>query len=251
MNLMSQYNEGSTHARFGLPVLDAALGGGIPRGSVVLLEDEIGVDVDLIALNFLTEGLRSGETGYILSSEHPYQYFMDNLRTLGVNAQILRETERLIYIDAFSNPYGYSDMRSEFTHVVNNITQPRVVSEAIRRALLHTKNQQIYCRGIVDSLSSILLSSDDLRTALSFLQNRIASNKESNSVSIMSVHQDIHSSHDLKALEHLADGVIRVTTGDETYQQIKIIKLRGSYSFSKKPMALTVSAGQLSIMEYQ
>ena len=35
-----------TPARFGLPILDAALGGGVPRGSVILLEDEIGVEAD-------------------------------------------------------------------------------------------------------------------------------------------------------------------------------------------------------------
>ncbi|MHA1244746.1 MAG: RAD55 family ATPase [Candidatus Heimdallarchaeota archaeon] len=65
-----------TPARFGLPILDAALGGGVPRGSVILLEDEIGVEVDLMAMHFLTEGLRSGETGYVLSTEHPYKYYV-------------------------------------------------------------------------------------------------------------------------------------------------------------------------------
>ena len=55
---MSQSN--TAPARFGLPILDAAFGGGIPRGSVILIEDEIGVESDLITLNFLTEGLRGG-----------------------------------------------------------------------------------------------------------------------------------------------------------------------------------------------
>jgi KaiC/GvpD/RAD55 family RecA-like ATPase len=245
--MMAEYD--ASYARFGLPILDAALGGGIPRGSVVLLEDEIGVSADLVSLHFLTEGLRGGETSFILATEHPYSYYSNNLRSLDINAEILIDTERLVFIDAFSNPYGYSDLRSEFKHVVNNINQPRGVSETIRRALLHTQNQQILIRGIVDSLSTILLSSEDLRTALSFVQNRIASNKETGAVTLMTVHRDIHSERDMRALEHLADGVIRLTIGDETYHNIKIVKLRGSYSYSKKPMALTESAGQLSIME--
>ncbi len=240
-----------TPARFGLPVLDAALGGGVPRGSVILLEDEIGVEADLMALHFLTEGLRGGETGYVLSTEHPYKYYVDSLRTLGVNAEILLETERMVFIDAFTNPYGYSDMRSEFKNVVSNITQPRVVSEAIRRALLHTQTQNIPCRGLVDSVSAILLASDNVRTALSFVQNRIASNKDDGTVTIMTLHKDIHKDHDLRALEHLVDGVIRISLGDEAYSTVKIVKMRGSYTFSKKPMAMTVSAGQLTIMEYQ
>jgi len=246
---LSDYS--STPARFGLPILDAALGGGVPRGSVILLEDEIGVEVDLLAMHFLTEGLRGGETGYVLSTEHPYKYYVDNLRTLGVNADILLETERMVFIDAFSNPYGYSDMRSEFKNVVNNITQPRNVSESIRRAMLHTQTQEIQCRGLVDSISAILLASENLRNALSFVQNRIATNKEDGTVTLMTLHRDIHSDHDVKALEHLVDGVIRVEAGDETYSTVKIIKMRGSYTWSRKPMALTVSAGQLSIMEYQ
>ena len=238
-------------ARFGLPILDAALGGGIPRGSVILLEDEIGVEVDLMALHFLTEGLRSGETGYVLSTEHPFKYYVDNLRTLGVNADILLETERMVFIDAFSNPFGYSDMRSNFKNVVNNITAPRDVSEAIRRAMLHTQTQDIPCRGIVDSLSAILLASDKLQNALSFVQNRIASNKEDGTITMMTIHSDVHDQYDLRALEHFVDGVIRVSIGDETYSSVKVVKMRGNYSFSRKPMAMTISAGQLSIMEYQ
>lgn len=246
---MAQYE--TTPARFGLPILDAAFGGGIPRGSVILVEDEIGVEADIITLHFLTEGLHGGETGYVLSTEHPFKYYEDSLRSVGVNAEILLETERMVFIDAFSNPYGYSDMRSEFKNVVNNITQPRVVSEAIRRAMLHTQTQNIQCRGIVDSLSAILLAAETLRPALSFVQNRIASNKEDGTVTLMTLHQDIHDPLDLKALEHLVDGVLRLSVGDETYSSIKILKLRGSYTFSKKPMAMTISAGQLSIMEYQ
>lgn len=240
-----------TPARFGLPILDAALGGGVPRGSVILLEDEIGVEADLVALHFLTEGLRGGETGYVLSTEHPYKYYVDNLRTLGVNAEILLETERMVFIDAFTNPYGYSDMRSEFKNVVNNLTQPRVISESIRRALLHTQTQNIPCRGLIDSASAILLASENVRNALSFVQNRIASNKDDGTVTIMTLHRDIHKEHDLRALEHLVDGVISITIGDDTYSTVKIVKMRGSYTFSKKPMAMTVSAGQLSIMEMQ
>ncbi|NHJ84894.1 MAG: hypothetical protein FK734_05500 [Asgard group archaeon] len=247
---MSQ-NETLAPARFGLPILDAALGGGLPRGSVVLLEDEIGVEADLMALHFITEGLRAGETGYILSTEHPFKYYLNNLRTLGINAEILLETERMVYIDAFSNPYGQSDTQSKFKNTVNNLTQSRQVSEAIRRAMLHTQSQKIMCRGLVDSVSAILLASENVRTALSFVQNRIATNKEDDAVTIMTLHRDIHTEHDLRALEHLVDGVIRISIGDETYSTVKIIKMRGSYTFSKKPMAMTVSAGQLAIMDYQ
>jgi len=239
-----------TYSRFGLPILDAALGGGIPRGSVILVEDEIGVEADLMALHFITEGLRGGEIGYILSTEHPFKYYTDNLRTLGVNADILLETERMVFIDAFTNPYGYSDIRSTFKNVVNNITQPRAVSESIRRALLHTQNQNLRCRGLVDSVSAIIIASDNVRTALSFVQNRIASNKEDGAVTIMTLHRDIHTEYDLKSLEHLVDGVIRISMGDEAFSTVKIIKLRGSYTYSRKPMAMTVSAGQLTIMEY-
>ncbi|MHA1557419.1 MAG: hypothetical protein ACTSPM_10860 [Candidatus Heimdallarchaeota archaeon] len=67
----------------------------------------------------------------------------------------------------------------------------------------------------------------------------------------MSLHRDIHEEHDVIALEHLVDGVLRVSIGDDAFSTVKIIKMRGSYTFSRKPMAMTISAGQLSIMEYQ
>ena len=57
-------------AKFGIPLLDDALGGGVPRGSIILVEDEVGINSEHVLVQFLSEGLRTGEYGYILSTEH-------------------------------------------------------------------------------------------------------------------------------------------------------------------------------------
>ena len=43
----------SSQCKFGLPTLDEALGGGLPRGTTWLVEDEIGSDADPFIMAFL------------------------------------------------------------------------------------------------------------------------------------------------------------------------------------------------------
>ena len=141
---------------FGIPSLDEILGGGVPAGANVLIEDEIGAEADPFILHFLAEGLKAGEYGYIFSTEYPYSYYKDMMTGIGVNPDMLEATGRLKFIDAFSNPFGYTDVRSEHQNTVHNLSQPREINETIRRSFLHVQNQQIQKRGIVVSLSSII-----------------------------------------------------------------------------------------------
>ncbi len=44
-------------AKFGIPDLDAALDGGIPRGSLILLEEDTGAKSGILQAKFVAEGL--------------------------------------------------------------------------------------------------------------------------------------------------------------------------------------------------
>ncbi len=54
---------------FGLPILDEALNGGIPKGNVVLLSGGAGTGKSTLCLHFLAQGLRSGEKAIYISTE--------------------------------------------------------------------------------------------------------------------------------------------------------------------------------------
>jgi KaiC/GvpD/RAD55 family RecA-like ATPase len=197
---------------FGVPLLDQALGGGVPRGSVILIENEVGVGHDHLLMRFLAEGLRQGEYGYILSTEHLYEHYKSLLIPHGID-EIVFETRRLVFIDAFSNPYGYSDLRGPSlqseSNIIQDISQPRQISDSIRRALLHVRSRAV--RGVVDSLSTLILVSDDLKPPLSFLQNKIATDKEMGYTSLLTIHKDVHPPHVTNVVEHYVDGVIEIS----------------------------------------
>jgi KaiC/GvpD/RAD55 family RecA-like ATPase len=196
-------------AKFGIPLLDDALGGGVPRGSIILVEDEVGINTEHILVQFLSEGLHTGEYGYILSTEHLFEHYSPLFIPYNIS-EVTLETKRLIFLDAFSNPFGYSEGRPMATgeNVIRDITQPRLVTDQIRRSLLHVRSQPI--RGVLDSLTTILLVSDTLKPPMAFLQHKIATDKDMGIVSILTLHRDVHESKIIKAIEHYCDGVIRL-----------------------------------------
>ncbi len=197
-------------AKFGIPLLDDVLGGGVPRGSIILVEDEVGINTEHILVQFLSEGLRTGEYGYILSTEHLFSHYSPLFVPYNIS-EVTFETKRLVFLDAFSNPFGYAEGRpmAAGENIIRDITQPRQVTDQIRRSLLHVRSQPI--RGVLDSLTTILLVSDSLKPPMAFLQHKIATDKDMGVVSILTLHRDVHAPRIIQAVEHYCDVVLRLT----------------------------------------
>ena len=213
-------------AKFGIPLLDDALGGGVPRGSIILVEDEVGINTDHILIQFLSEGLRTGEYGYILSTEHLFTHYSPLFVPYNIS-EVTFETKRLVFLDAFSNPFGYSEGRPSTAgeNVIRDITQPRLVTDQIRRSLLHVRSQPV--RGVLDSLTTILLVSDTLKPPMAFLQHKIATDKEMGIVSILTLHQDVHDANIVRAVEHYCDGVLKISQRSlEDKEQVEVLQIR-------------------------
>ncbi len=235
---------------FGIPTLDEILGGGIPAGSNVLIEDEIGAEADPFVLNFLSEGLKSGEYGYIFSTEHPYEYYNEIMTGIGVNPDMLDATGRLKFIDAFSNPFGYTDIKTSHEYAVNDLGKPREINETIRRSFLHVQNQQVLKRGIVVSLSSIIYAADESKNVIfSFLQNRLAANKKEGSVTLFTLHYDAHDPLLVRAIEHNCDVTIRVskskTKADKPITEVRVINVKGKPELAGEPILFEFISGKI------
>ncbi len=69
----------------GIEGLDQLLGGGIPRGSVVLVAGNPGTGKTTFAAKFIYEGLKAGEAGIYLSFVEPYRDFRVNMKRLGMD----------------------------------------------------------------------------------------------------------------------------------------------------------------------
>lgn len=221
-------------AKFGIPTLDLALGGGIPRGSTILIEDEVGVEPAPLIMKFITEGLRKGEYGYLVSTEHPFEYYSGLLSALGVNPDIIVETRRLLYIDAFTDPFSWGEHRSDHKYFIRNVSDSREVNQVVRSALLHV-NPQIQIRGIVDSFSTLIVTSDIEKAPIAYLQHQVAAQKKTDRVLIIIVHADAHDPYYIRALEHMVDGVMSLTKTEleewHTFRTtLRIEKMSGEFS---------------------
>ena len=234
---------------FGIPSLDNILGGGFSRGSVILIEDEIGSESDPFLVQFLAQGLRGGDYTYILSTEHTFEHFEAYFSYSSTNSRNLYETGRLQYIDGFSNPFGYSDIKQQFTHTIQNLTQPREVNDSIRRALLSVQQKKLPTRGVIDSLSTFIHALPSSSLLFSLLHTRIASNKQNNDITLLTLHHDAHDPILVKSLEHIVDGVIRITPHEsdgKPIQRVSVIHMQGKPELSRKYADFSVLMGRIS-----
>ncbi len=247
-------NKDKTPIEFGISTLDNSLGGGIPRGSIVLIEDhvEIGTIIDGLLMQFLAEGLRKGEYAYLLSTDHPFEHYAEILTALGVNPKITMETRRLMYIDVFTDPFSWGEFRPEITqHFVRDISKTRELYEVVRRAILHCGFE--HTRGVIDCLSTLVFSTDTTKAILGYLHHQVTAHKKYGRTSLITIHSDVHDPYFVKVLEHLADGVIQFKKieSDEYapfLTSLKIIKM-SDVDFNREELLYDFSRGRVEVAE--
>ncbi len=223
---MSAFNLVST----GIPQLDENIGGGIPKGSLIIIEDHVGSEADPIGLQFIVSGLQQGEYGYILATENTFSYYEEILEGLGINPKTYFETNRLKFIDGFTT-YSQKDIYRTGEDIINDLSQPRQINETIRRSLLHVKSDDIVVRGFIDSLSSIIWAANDVKSVFSFLHQRLAATRTNKHITFLILHADAHNERLVRGIEHLADGIIKIEPTVEEdgtiLNEISIINMRG------------------------
>lgn len=218
--------------KFGQPELDDIFGGGLSPGTTILLEDELGVSAKPLMIQFLAEGLFNGEYTYIVATESLYEDYRKLLVPMGVD-EIVVETKRLVYIDAFSNPFGYRDARKAtgFDNVIKDLSNPRTITDTIRQALLHVRTQNV--RGVLDSFSTVLVYTQQLQAPIAFLQYKIASDRANGHITLFTLHSDVHPPEVVRAVEHYFNIVLRIEHR-EGMDVLKVAKTGELYAGAKK-----------------
>jgi circadian clock protein KaiC len=81
--------------KFGIPLLDEMLSGGIYPGTAVMIAGSTGSGKSLLGLQFILEGIRAGENGLIVNLEETAEQIIRNAKVLGFDISPLVDQGRL------------------------------------------------------------------------------------------------------------------------------------------------------------
>jgi hypothetical protein len=238
-------------AKFGIPLLDEALGGGIPRGSVVLLEEEVGTKPDYFFARFISQGLKKGESAYILNTEHSPRLVTDTLSHFGLDTQTHIDDGSLILIDGFTKAFGWGEFESDCEHTVKDLSNIREVHDVVRKAVLHI-NPKNNLRGVVDSLSTLIMRCQDERELFGYVHHQMAAQKNYGNILFYTIHFGAQPDYMLQALEHIVDGVVelRRVKHEERWKAKLLIKKMRRAEFSTRELLYEILGGEIKIGWY-
>jgi len=232
-------------AGFGLPVLDEALGGGVPRGYVLLLEEDTGLSSDVLVTFFMVGGLENDENVFVLNTDYSIGSIKDLLKSQGIEASQYIENGRL----AIMNSFGPDESSTEKAYAtIHNVSDVREINNAVRDFSEKNKEPMKF-RGIVDSLTTIAMSAESSRSVYAFVRSQVILQKRCGGIVLMTIHNKAHSNRLIAALEHVVDGVIELRK--ERYYRdwrsiLQIKKLVGR-EFSTREYSYVVREGKMVI----
>lgn len=127
----SVHTRGQRRLSFGIPALDAVMGGGIPNGSSLLLAGPSGSGKSILASQFIAEGLREGEPAVVAIFEELPVDFNRRSAELGLDFDTPQKdgTLRVIYIRPLD--LSVDETVHEIMGAVKQIHAKRVVVDSL------------------------------------------------------------------------------------------------------------------------
>lgn len=190
-------------ATTGISGLDAQLGGGIPRGTTLLLIGEPGNAMPLFSEQFAGGGLDSGEDVLYFEFDRP----AGKVRA-GIEGYVQRGNEKRAEVSVYD---GYSPQFG--TSHNGRMRDPKSMAvpmgsalEAMMAALQNTSSQRPY-RMVAESLSSLTHEGNE-REVLKFVRNLVYLGHEMDGLHLISIVKGMHSAQFETQLRHLVGGVI-------------------------------------------
>jgi KaiC/GvpD/RAD55 family RecA-like ATPase len=200
-------------ARSGLERLDMVLGGGIPRGSIVLVEESneelSSFPSGYLCNQFLYEGLKSGELGVLVLSEHLPSWYLTYASSVGMDLRPHKSSGLLKIVDAFTSLSGsLNDEQEEQGSIV--VKSPSYGSELSSKLLdLYGQlgDKLSAARTVMDSLS-ISIYMMGFNEIWKMLLKMIAQSGMTGHTGFLILYPQMHEQKEVAALERVVDGII-------------------------------------------
>lgn len=193
-------------AEFGLAVLDEAMEGGVPRGYVLILEEDTGLSSDVMVSQFVAGGLLGSENVFFLNTDFPSSTIRTLLSSQGIDVTGFENGGKLTFMNAF----GVDEPGSEKSlSAILDISDLKEIGSSVKDYAERIESPNKF-RGVVDSFSTIILSSADEKGAFAFVRSQVIAQKKFGGIVLLTLHKKAHSRQFVAGLEHIVDGVIEL-----------------------------------------
>lgn len=137
----------------GIPGLDELIGGGFPKGSVILLSGTCGTGKTLTSIQFLWYGVQHGENGVYISFEEPVEQVKNAAKQFGWDLERAEKEGKLIMIRY--DPFHVEDVIDIIVSSVRKINAKRLVVDSISALGMYIRDPTEVRRSIYTLVSNI------------------------------------------------------------------------------------------------
>ncbi|MGQ9552239.1 MAG: ATPase domain-containing protein [Candidatus Bathycorpusculaceae bacterium] len=220
----------------GAEALDAVLGGGFPRNSLIVLAGNPGVGKTMFCARFLYSGAVSyGENGVYVSLAEGRETFYGNMKTLGFNFEGLEQAGKFRFLDLLT---------------VKEEAVPSLVDFVVERAG-EVKAERL----VLDSYSAFAQAFRDPVDARIFIHtvlSKLIRNMGCTTL-LIKESQSMDDENVFGVEEFVADGVIRLTATeleDRRLRTLEILKLRGA-RLKEPKLVFTLERGFKAFRQFE
>jgi len=212
----------------GVSDIDRFLGGGVPRGTLIIVE-ETGSERSnfpsyFLCMKFLKEGLSKGERGIVLLTEHSVQEYLEAGTLTTIDLASHRNSGELTIIDAFS---GYAGLISQSLGtnvdiVVESPTNTTKLFDVLRNLLtvLVENGYRNKMRMIVDTVSTLVAAAGFQKVWNLWLGLQPV-HRTTGCTTMGIFYPGMHSPQEAESFERLADGVVEFRGYEPTKERIQ------------------------------
>jgi non-specific serine/threonine protein kinase len=228
--------------------LDEMLHGGVPEGNCFILQGPPGNEKDLIANQYIKEGLLAGECVFVVLSTISPDEFRKQLKFIGLNPKKYETSGDLMIVDWYS--YKHERVKSveegsgEEKAVIKASFDLTNVGIAITKTIEQMDKKKPK-RSVINLLSSAL-NSFGLKTVYNFAQATRAKCRQENITTLFVLDSEAQDMKVLSTFHQIFDGLIEVSrtrTGPTLKREICILSMSGTSIVSEyKELEVEVNA---------
>ncbi|MCS4540738.1 MAG: hypothetical protein HY929_00210 [Euryarchaeota archaeon] len=243
--------------RTGNAEFDVLCGGGIPKGSVIMFNQDPGAYAYLLAMQYLVQGLKEGDACVYVTYDHPPSWIKNEIKRFTPD---LEKYENFIIVDAYTPSFRPEHMKPSnekfFIEKPRDLTRISLQVNSLIDELIDKGYKNI--RWVFDSFTTLMLISDNSTGAIMLGRSLLGRIHEVKHTGI-SIFAHGMFPHEIETTnEHILDGVVDLRSkeiGGKLQRTLRVRKLSGAiHSTEEVPYEVTeagIALGKMIAQDFQ